>query len=373
VILVVLFIMCTEYSDGMHPGKTTTDKELELAKDKVLRYYPIFQDVNVMVFVGFGFLTAFMKTHSWTSVGYNFMIAVYALQLTILSVGFWSQALVEETADWKKIKIDISSFVIGDFGAGTVLITFGAVLGKCSLVQLWCLATIEVIFYGLNMAVCAELGVVDVGGCMYVHMFGAYFGVAATYFFQNHKAIDDVTRKNGGDYNSQIIGMIGTLFLWTFWPSFNGGLAPPAQQQRVMVNTIFALCGSAVTAMGFCRIVLQRLDMAVVLNATLAGGVAIGSASDMVVNGGVALAIGGVGGIISACGVMYLDGFLRNKINLHDTCGVHNVHGFPGILGGILGAVFAYFADKTFDSREALEMTFTTMLDGRTTSEQAWV
>jgi len=328
----------------------------------VISSYPIFQDVHVMVFVGFGFLTAFLKTHSWTSVAYNFMIAAYALQLTILSVGFWQQALADETEDWKKISIEIPSLIIGDFGAGTVLISFGAILGKCSLIQLWCLATIEIIFYAMNMSICGEhLGVVDVGGCMYVHMFGAYFGMAASYFFQNHKAIDDITKKHSGDYNSQLIGMIGTLFLWMFWPSFNGGLAPPAQQQRVILNTVFAISASAVTAMGVSRIILQRLDMEIVLNATLAGGVTIGSASDLVVSGGAAMAIGAIGGIISALGCLYLTGFLQRKINLHDTCGVHNVHGFPGVLGGIIGAIAASLAGSVFDSREALEETFTSM------------
>jgi len=184
-----------------------------------------------MIFVGFGFLMVFLKTHSWTSVGYNFMIAAYALQLTILSVGFWHQALSDEGEDWKKISLDIPSLIIGDFGAGAVLITFGAILGKCSLIQLWSIATIEIIVYGLNESICARnLGAVDMGGSMYVHTFGAYFGLAASYFFHNRKAIDDLTKKCSGDYNSQLIAMIGTLFLWMFWPSFNGALASPAQQ-----------------------------------------------------------------------------------------------------------------------------------------------
>lgn len=58
---------------------------------------------------------------------------------------------------------------------------------------------------------------------MYVHTFGAYFGLAATYFYQPKKAKED--EKCEGDYNSQLIAMVGTLFLWMFWPSFNGALA----------------------------------------------------------------------------------------------------------------------------------------------------
>ena len=42
--------------------------------------------------------------------------------------------------------------------------------------------------------------------------------------------------------------------------------------------------------------------MEIMLNATLAGGVAIGTSSDLVVNPGVAMFIGGLGGILSTIG-----------------------------------------------------------------------
>ena len=41
-----------------------------------------------------------------------------------------------------------------------------------------------------------------------------------------------------------------------------------------------------------------KLIMEVVLNATLAGIVSVGSASDLVVTGGAAMAIGGLAGIV---------------------------------------------------------------------------
>jgi ammonium transporter Rh len=269
-----------------------------------------------MIYVGFGFLMVFLKQHSWTSVGYNFIIAAYVAQLTILVVGFWHMLLVEGPSHMHKINLDIPALIIGDFGAGAVLITFGAILGKCSLAQLWCLATLEVIFYGLNEAICAGvLMAVDMGGSMYVHTFGAYFGLAATYFFKKEPA-SKMIKAGGhanlaeGNYTSQYVAMIGTLFLWMFWPSFNGALAIAYQQQRVIVNTVLAISASCVSAVGVSRLWMGKLDMEVVLNATLAGGVSVGSSSDLVVTGAIAMAIGTLAGVISAIGFLWLSGKL---------------------------------------------------------------
>ena len=302
-----------------------------------------------MIFIGFGFLMVFLKTHSWTSVGYNFLIAAYVLQITILMNGFWHTII--EDKPWHKIALNIEELIKGDFGAGAVLITFGALLGKCSLIQLWILATFEIFYYSLNEAICvSKLGAVDMGGSMYVHTFGAYFGLAAAYFFHSKKAIEDKHKRCEGDYNSQLIAMVGTIFLWMFWPSFNGALATEDQQQRVIVNTVLSISASCISACGISRIMLQRLDMEVVLNATLAGGVTVGSSSDLVVTGGVAMAIGALAGIVSAIGFLKLSAFLQEKIGLHDTCGVHNLHGLPGVLGAIIGAISASLADTAFDN-----------------------
>lgn len=37
---------------------------------------------------------------------------------------------------------------------------------------------------------------------------------------------------------------------------------------------------------------------------------------------------------------------LEEKLKIQDTCGVHNLHGMPGILGAIVGAVTASLATK---------------------------
>lgn len=95
--------------------------------------------------------------------------------------------------------------------------------------------------------------------------------------------------------------MIGTIFLWLFWPSFNGALAPVEMmsQQRVVINTTLSLCSSAMAAMYFSILLNGKFSMEDIQNATLAGGVAVGSSADLVIQPWGACTIGLVSGFIS--------------------------------------------------------------------------
>lgn len=204
---------------------------------------------------------------------------------------------------------------------------------------------------------------------MYVHTFGAFFGAVSTYFFQNKKALADDEKRCTGGYTSQLVAMIGTIFLWMFWPSFNGALAYAVSQQRVIVNTVTAISGSCIAAISMSRMFMDRLDMEVVLNATLAGGVSVGSASDLVVTAAISMAIGLIAGLVSAFGFLWLNGFLKRKISYHDTCGVLFLHGIPGALGGIIGAISAGTAENSLGDLTVLSRTFPAILadgSGRT-------
>ena len=62
------------------------------------KYYPMFQDINVMMLVGFGFLMTFIKKNSWSALSYTFFINAVILQLYLLLQPFWNK--VFEGGSW---------------------------------------------------------------------------------------------------------------------------------------------------------------------------------------------------------------------------------------------------------------------------------
>jgi ammonium transporter Rh len=336
-VMIILYGLFTTYGHASGPKYYKTDDTK--TQEEIKQVYPFFQDVHVMIFVGFGFLMTFLRKYSWSSVAKNFLMAAWAIQLGLLSIGFWKAVL---TGNWsKRIDLTIHKLVDADFCAGSILISFGAVLGKLHFTQYLAMATIQIIIYGLNMNIGFTSFVAnDIGGSMTIHLFGAYYGLTVALMIKKKHADGNIY--NSSDYFSNVFSMIGTLFLWMFWPSFNGALAVGNAQHRCIMNTILSLCGSCVMVFLLTPFFRSgKFHMENILNATLAGGVIIGSTSDIIIDPWVAFIIGCGGGVISLIGFEIIGPFLNRTIGLQDTCGVHSLHGLPGLFGGLISAIIA--------------------------------
>uniref|UniRef100_A0A4W5P7E8 Ammonium transporter Rh type A n=1 Tax=Hucho hucho TaxID=62062 RepID=A0A4W5P7E8_9TELE len=302
----------------------------------------MFQDVHVMIFIGFGFLMTFLKRYGFSSVGLNLLLASFALQWGLIMQGLWH-------LDDGKIKVSVFKMINADFSTATVLISFGAVLGKTSPVQLLIMTILEITIFGINEHLVAEiLEANDVGASMIIHAFGAYFGLAVARMLYR-PALRNDHENDGSVYHSDLFAMIGTVFLWMFWPSFNSAIAAPGTDQLMAVtNTYFSLAACVLSAYAVSSLVEHKgkLDMVHIQNATLAGGVAVGTCADMNIGPFGAMIIGFVAGIVSTLGFKFLTPILASNLGIQDTCGVHNLHGMPGILGGIAGIVAVALGKK---------------------------
>ncbi|KAG8520017.1 Ammonium transporter Rh type B [Galemys pyrenaicus] len=398
--------------------------------------YPSFQDVHTMVFVGFGFLMAFLQRYGFSSVGFTFLLAAFALQWATLVQGFF------HSFHGGHIHVGVESMINADFCAGAVLISFGAVLGKTGPAQLLLMALLEVVLFGVNEFVLLSLlGVRDAGGSMTIHTFGAYFGLVLSRVLYRPQ-LDKSKHRQGSVYHSDLFAMIGeaccsgvgggpcvsaarlparghtarlasvfsgpcvsaarlparghtarlasdfsgpcppprghagrleqatrvrlhggrpgaasphsaaarhlgTIFLWIFWPSFNSAPTTLGDgQHRTALNTYYSLTASTLSTFALSALVGGdgRLDMVHIQNAALAGGVVVGTAGEMMLTPFGALAAGFLAGTVSTLGYKFFTPILESKFKVQDTCGIHNLHGVPGVLGAFLGALVAWLA-----------------------------
>ncbi|XP_019518162.1 PREDICTED: ammonium transporter Rh type B isoform X2 [Hipposideros armiger] len=294
-----------------------------------------------MVFVGFGFLMAFLQRYGFSSVGFTFLLAALALQWSTLVQGF-----LHSFHD-SHIHVGVESMINADFCAGAVLISFGAVLGKTGPAQLLLMALLEVALFGINEFVLLTLlGVKDAGGSMTIHTFGAYFGLALSRVLYRPQ-LEKSKHRLSSVYHSDLFAMIGTIFLWIFWPSFNSAPTTLGDgQHRTALNTYYSLTASTLSTFALSALVGGdgRLDMVHIQNAALAGGVVVGTSSEMMLTPFGALAAGFLAGTVSTLGYKFFTPFLESKFKVQDTCGVHNLHGMPGVLGALLGALVAALA-----------------------------
>eukprot|EP01013_Petalomonas_cantuscygni_P038734 TRINITY_DN6995_c0_g2_i1.p1 TRINITY_DN6995_c0_g2~~TRINITY_DN6995_c0_g2_i1.p1 ORF type:complete len:565 (+),score=85.89 TRINITY_DN6995_c0_g2_i1:217-1911(+) len=322
------------------------------AHDEFFSHYPLFQDVHVMVYVGFGFLMTFLARYAWGAVGFTFLLSAVAVQWAVLTRNFFERAIVDGA--WHHyIELSLENLITAEFAAGSFLIAFGAVIGRVSPTQLLVMVLIHIIGYGANEHVGFWMKAADPGGAMVLHAYGAYFGLACSFVLFNRcgrresrgpsAPRADPPGEAGSSRMHAVTSMIGTLFLYLFWPSFNSAIA--VNPARVITNTYLSLTASCIATFFTSHLCREggalKFDMEDVQNATIAGGVVMGAASDFLIEPWAALLIGLLTGVISTLGFNFLTPFLHRTIGLNDTCGVHNLHAIPGVLGGVASIIAA--------------------------------
>jgi ammonium transporter Rh len=292
--------------------------------------------ILAMLLVGFGFLMVFVKRYGYgATTGTYLVVAVgIPLYLGLRATGILSAEAVGVHT--------IKGLLLAEFAVASALIAMGAVLGRVRLYQYVFLAAVLVPLYMINERLVLDGGIgitkgfMDSAGSIIIHAFGAYFGLGLAVALTKKEQRD---LEIPSDETSDRFSMIGSMVLWLFWPSFCSAIVPMEQFAATAVNTILALCGATASTYLFGLILRKgKVTIGDMANAALAGGVAIGATCN-VVSAPLAFAIGVIAGALCVFGYVVVQPKLQKIFRIVDTCGVHNLHGMPGLLGG-LAAIF---------------------------------
>jgi ammonium transporter Rh len=290
--------------------------------------------IMAMLLVGFGFLMVFVKKYGRSAVTATYLLVSVSIPLYILanSLGWFGEPAT-----------DIDRLILAEFAAASLLICAGAPLGRLKMGQYILLSILFIPCYMLNEWIALDngFGLItsgafrDTGGSIVIHAFGAIFGLGV---IMTMTTGTEMGLEIESDENSDRFSLLGSMILWLFWPSFCAALVAPELVPLTATNVILSLSGATV-ATYFASVILRgKISPADIANAALAGGVAIGSTCD-VAGPGAAFVIGILAGVLSTFGFAVLQPRVEALIKGIDTCGVMNLHGLPGLMGGV-SAVF---------------------------------
>ncbi|NWW85686.1 RHBGA protein, partial [Rhynochetos jubatus] len=329
--LLLFFALFVTYGE---PSARTEDANL--VANQLYGIFPLFQDIQVMLVVGLGLLLTFLPSYGLSAITHNFLLLNFSTQWALVLQGLLHHF------HRGQVRLDLHSVLTAEFAAVTVVISVGAILGTTSPCQLLLVAACEVpVYLACEWAIITHLGVLDVGGTITIHVFSCYFGLGVSkgLFGASRRPVNP---KETPTPRSDLMSLVGTLILWVFWPSFVAVLCQPGDaQHRAILNTLLAISASAVTAVVASSLLEGdgKLSPSHLQNGSLAGGVAIGVVADMAMPPVAALALGSLSAVACVLGFRFLTPLLARKLTLQDQCGIHNLHGLPGILGAAASAV----------------------------------
>ncbi len=182
------------------------------------------------------------------------------------------------------------------------------------------------------------MGFHDFAGSAVIHYVGGITALIGAYLLGPRigKFNEDGT-PNGIQGHNLPLGALGVFILWFGWYGFNGAAATSGNQlSTIFATTTVAPAIATVTVMIFTWIKYGKPDVALCLNGSLAGLVAITAGCDAVNVLGAFII-----GILSGFNVCFFTWLLDYKLHIDDPVGAVPVHFANGLLGTICVGLFA--------------------------------
>ena len=343
VVFILIFFFYYFWDEELNHPNLIKYKPNEKAKKDIKDKYRSFQDMIVMIFLGFGFIRASLKHHLWSSIILTFISGVLAFEFGLICIILWSSLLKR---DWLDGKYNFNFFFDAGYLAACFIISLGSFIGKLSFSQYFVVIIIHIIFSSLNYLVVRQsLKVIDIGGTLTVHLYGAVFGFAFSFISfcnDNEKERIRTSLHIGSDHNSNLFALFGSLMIIPLWPSFNTALISGNQKYRGIINTYFSVGGSIITYfLMSAALNNKKFKIEDIIYASFPGAIIIGGCCHLIKEFYLCILFG----IIASVACSLFNWLFYEKIKIkekgyHDTVQVLFYHGIPAIIGGILSSVF---------------------------------
>ena len=286
-----------------------------------------------------------LGTVAFLIVGYSFLCGSDVANGFIGWVGFGNGPLTNfASTDW-------SSFVFNlVFCATAATIVSGAMAERTKFLS-YCIYSfvISLIVYPIEAhwvwgpdGWLTAMGFHDFAGSAVIHFVGGLTAlIGAKILGPRVGKFNKDGSPNGIPGHSLTIGALGVFILWFGWYGFNGAAAKNGTQlATIFATTTVAPALATCTVMIFTWLKYGKPDVAMSLNGSLAGLVAITAGCDAVNVMGACII-----GILSGFTVCFFTWLLDYKLHIDDPVGAVAVHFGNGLLGTICVGLFACCTD----------------------------
>ena len=286
-----------------------------------------------------------LGTVAFLIVGYSFLCGSDVANGFIGWVGFGNGPLTNfASTDW-------SSFVFNlVFCATAATIVSGAMAERTKFLS-YCIYSfvISLIVYPIEAhwvwgpdGWLTAMGFHDFAGSAVIHFVGGLTAlIGAKILGPRIGKFNKDGSPNGIPGHSLTIGALGVFILWFGWYGFNGAAAKNGTQlATIFATTTVAPALATCTVMIFTWLKYGKPDVAMSLNGSLAGLVAITAGCDAVNVMGACII-----GILSGFTVCFFTWLLDYKLHIDDPVGAVAVHFGNGLLGTICVGLFACGTD----------------------------
>jgi len=133
----------------------------------------------------------FLRRYSFGAVALNMVASAVVYLEAVLTIGAVEQLVFEHRSG--RIVVGIPLLIESAFCAASSMIAYGAVIGKTTLTQLLWFVVAQVPIYALNHHLVNHVfKALDSGGTIVIHLFGTYYGLAASFMLSRSQRVHGV-------------------------------------------------------------------------------------------------------------------------------------------------------------------------------------